>query len=120
MGWLILIVILWFLSTVYESVNNSTKERIEQKKKEQEAQTRLELEQLRKKLASASREASIEDNVPQKLTAPSIDLKPTKVSDVDTTETINIPSGKTPTVKKSELVTVSVKDGKRVYESALA
>ncbi|MBG59915.1 MAG: hypothetical protein CMJ16_05595 [Peredibacter sp.] len=119
MGWLILIVILWFLSTVYESVNNSTKERIEQKKKEQEAQTRLELEQLRKKLASASREASIEDNVPQKLTAPSIDLKPTKVSDVDTTETINIPSGKTPTVKKSELVTVSVKDGKRVYESAL-
>ena len=49
MGWLILIVILWFLSTVYESVNNSTKERIEQRKKEQEAKKRLEIEQRRKK-----------------------------------------------------------------------
>ena len=119
MGWIILIAILWFLSTVFDSANSSNNKLIEKKKKEQEAQTRLELEQLRKELTSSIRGEPTEDNAPQKLSDPETYRKPTRVSDVGTTETTNISSGKTPTAKKPAPITVSVKDGKRVYESAL-
>ena len=54
-------------------------EEIEKKKKEQEAQTRLELEQLRKELTSSIRGEPTEDNAPQKLSDPETYRKPTRV-----------------------------------------
>lgn len=117
MGWIILIAILWFLSTVFDSVNNSTNKRVAQKKKEQQAQTRLEIEQIRKKLASL--EAPSEVKPPKKQSELDIDKKPAKVSETSLPKTVEAASGKPSTARRPTSTKVSFKDGKRVYESEL-
>jgi hypothetical protein len=116
-GWIILVAILWFLSTIFDSVTNSTDKRIAQKKKAQNVQTRLEIEQIKKKLASL--DASSEAETPQKQSNPDADEKPAKVSEPPTPQPIEPASDKTSTARRPSSTKVSFNNGKRIYESEL-
>ncbi|MFD3397372.1 DUF4433 domain-containing protein [Alteromonas macleodii] len=116
MGWLILFVILWFLSTVYESVNNSTKERIEQKKEDKPKAPLPSTQTLSEKRSS---NVSSKDDTPIKHTESDNDKQPVRNSEVDVPQAIAPPPTNPPRKEEPPVFKVSGGGSKRVYESAL-
>ena len=116
MGWLILIVILWFLSTVFDTVDNASNKRIEQKKQDK-PQAPLPSTQTGSEKRSSG--VSSKDVTPLKHAESDNDKQPARSYEVDAPQAIAPPPTNPLRKKEPPVIKVSGEGSKRVYESAL-